>query len=735
MTDQAVPPPAAIRRRGGPREDAIKIIKPTIRDERPGSPAPDGSKTDGSNPAYVKWLVEQSMLSDANRISRLLAGKSTMWQNPYARPDSRRALSLANVWFTAYPTSFMAKKGESFLGALGSEELWKTFEEIGINAVHTGPTKTAGGITGWEYTPSVDGHFDRISTMIDPAFGTEAELRKACDVATEHASSIIDDIVPGHTGKGADFRLAEMGYEDYPGIYHMVEINEEDWGLLPNIEEGRDSANLTEAEEKCLAEKGYIVGALQRVLLASPGVKETNWSATHEVVGVDGKHRRWVYLHYFKEGQPSINWLDPTFAGMRVIIGDAIHALGHIGVSALRLDANGFLGVERSKAGQPAWSEGHPLSTAANHLTAGMTRKVGGFTFQELNLTIENIRDMGRSGADLSYDFVTRPGIQHALLTGNTDFARLSMREGQRIGVEPVTLIHALQNHDELTYELVHWASGHPDDEYPFRGRTYTGGEIAVEIRSELIEHMSGENAPYNLIFTTNGIASTSTSIAAAALGIRSLENLTEADIANIRKAHLLLAMTCAWQPGAFGVSGWDLVGALPLKPEQIAEHLADGDTRWIGRGAYDLLGHADGATESDAGTPVARSLYGPITTQLEDPNSFVSQLKHIIKVRNENYVQYASLLEIPEVAHSGMLVMVHRLDGGWIAPEDSDLQVTVLNFANEKVSATVHSEHFVPQSVAEDVVSRETVHIDDLRSFSVELEPFEGKFFVIDQH
>ena len=38
-----------------------------------------------------------------------------------------------------------------------------------------------------------------------------------CATAAEYEGTVIDDIVPGHTGKGADFRLAEMGYEDYPG--------------------------------------------------------------------------------------------------------------------------------------------------------------------------------------------------------------------------------------------------------------------------------------------------------------------------------------------------------------------------------------------------------------------------------------------------------------------------------------------------------------------------------------
>ena len=108
---------------------------------------------------------------------------------------------------------------------MADEEMWKAFAEIGIEAIHTGPVKRAGGISGWQQTPSVDGHFDRISTQIDPAFGTEEEFRKMCATANWYGGTIIDDIVPGHTGKGADFRLAEMKYADYPGIYHMVEID------------------------------------------------------------------------------------------------------------------------------------------------------------------------------------------------------------------------------------------------------------------------------------------------------------------------------------------------------------------------------------------------------------------------------------------------------------------------------------------------------------------------------
>ena len=52
-----------------------------------------------------------------------------------------------------------------------------------------------------EMTPSMDGHFDRISTQIDETFGSEAEFRRVCHMAAAHGSIVIDDIVPGHTGK------------------------------------------------------------------------------------------------------------------------------------------------------------------------------------------------------------------------------------------------------------------------------------------------------------------------------------------------------------------------------------------------------------------------------------------------------------------------------------------------------------------------------------------------------
>ena len=648
------------------------VARPRVQRRPPAPQQPDGPAR-ADNPAYLSWLESQSMLRDATDLARQAAGHPALWTSSFATPDPRRAVQQAGVWFTAYPLSQITAEGQSFLGALGDPALWAAFARIGIQGVHTGPLKLSGGISGWSHTPSIDGSFDRISMSIDPAFGTEAEFRELCATAAANGGTVIDDIIPGHTGKGADFRLAELGYADYPGIYHLVDLPREAWEWLPDVPDGADSVNLDEATEARLAEAGYLIGALQRVIFFEPGVKETNWSVTGEITGVDGVVRRWAYLHYFKGGQPSINWLDPSLAGPRLVLGDATHSLLELGSGGLRLDANGFLGVEPMPDG-PAWSEGHPLSRAANQLIGSLVRKLGGFTFQELNLGMEDIRATSVDGPDLSYDFVTRPAYQLALCTGDTEFLRLTLAEARSLGIDQASLVHALQNHDELTYELVHFEHNRADNHYRLAGEEYRGRELAEHVRQQLRDVLLGPGIDYNARFVENGIACTTASVIAAALGITDLDAVSPAQLELIKRAHLLAARFSAWQPGVFALSGWDLVGALPLAAVQVADLIGDGDTRWIERGAYDLLGANPAATASGSGLPRARCLYGPLPDQLTDPESFASQLAGIVAIRSASGIATAELVDVPEPPHPGLLILVSRA-------ADGTMLATVLNF------------------------------------------------------
>jgi len=199
-----------------------------------------------------------------------------------------------------------------------------------------------------------------------------------------------------------------------------------------------------------------------------------------------------------------------------------------------------------------------------------------------------------------------------------------------------------------------------------------------------MYERLSGDHAPYNLRFVTNGVSCTTASIITAALNIRELNSMTEQDKENVQQIHLLLAMYNALQPGVFAISGWDLLGVLPLPIAMVEERMADGDTRWIHRGAYDLTGENPDATASGEGIPRAMALYGPLPEQLANPKSFASQLKHLLSVREAYKIASSKQIAIPDVTSRSLLVMVHELPAG------KGTQVTALNFSASTVDEMI---------------------------------------------
>ena len=94
--------------------------------------------------SYVDWLQQESMLGRGGAVASQFAGAGGMSQRPFAHSNPRAAIEKASVWFTAYPISMITRTGESFLGTLAGEDLWRVFEAIGVDAVHTGPVKRAG---------------------------------------------------------------------------------------------------------------------------------------------------------------------------------------------------------------------------------------------------------------------------------------------------------------------------------------------------------------------------------------------------------------------------------------------------------------------------------------------------------------------------------------------------------------------------------------------------------------
>jgi trehalose synthase len=631
----------------------------------------------------LRWLEERSMLFQARAQSARVSGQGGQWQHRYGEPQPVEAIRSASVWLLHYPGSVVVRPGETVIGSWADPRLWEALHQVGVELLHTCPVKRSGGLNGRSYTPTVDGWFDRISYEIDPQLGTEEEYRRLVQVAGRHGGSIAGDLVPLHTGMGADFRLAERAYADYPGAFTMVEIRGEDWSLLPAVADPWATALLPREAAERLMRKGYLPGVIDSAD-ASPEAKQwSGWSATGPVAGVDGKTRRWVYLHVFKPQQPVLDWLDPSYAARRLVAGDAVRSIQDLGDRMVRLDAVPFLGIEPRPDRSTALYFQHPLSVLGTNDLAFLVRKLGGWTFQELNVPVDEFKKFAAHGPDLSYDFFTRAQVLHPLITGDAGPLRLAQRQLLEAHIPAGTLIHDLQNHDEVTYQLVDLGAREAET-FTLNGESITGKVLKARIQAEMRAKIGG--ARWNALYRPekDGVATTFAGFVAAALGVADPYAGKTEDVERIRNAHLLLAHANAMQPGVFALSSWDLVGALPLPEASVSDRTGDGDHRWINRGGVDLLGAAPEAQRSAFGLPRARALYGSLPEQLRSPGSFALRLQSMLAARKQFRLAEAEIIAVPEPSDRGVCFLVMRLPG------DGGLAVTALNYGGKASTADV---------------------------------------------
>jgi hypothetical protein len=175
-------------------------------------------------------------------------------------------------------------------------------------------------------------------------------------------------------------------------------------------------------------------------------------------------------------------------------------------------------------------------------------------------------------------------------------------------------------------------------------------------------------------------------------------------------------------QPGVFALSGWDLVGALPLPVESVAPWLEDQDYRWTNRGAFDLVDDNPDASASPFGMPKAHAVYGGLREQLADAESFASQLRTMLQARHDAHVAQSTLMSVPEPHADGLVALVLMApDGTWM--------ISVANFGPELVEEAISLPDVLAGATAVAVYStaasgKDVFPIDDRGGLSITLGP-----------
>ena len=282
------------------------------------------------------------MLQQAETVARVYAAEIAKAPPPARTPLMEKALETASVWFTIDLKEVATDCHASVWATLTDEWLIDALRGMGVEGLRLIGLKQGGG--------------QRTGLSIDPRWGSEAQWDQLSSLLQKKGMALIGDTVGESTGTAEDFHLAVKNYEDYPSLYHLVEIPRADWKLLPLVPKGDLTANIPWLAIPELRKRGYISEQY------SPFTKESAWNATERVSGVDGKTRRWIYLKENK-GDPILDWLDPSFAAMRLAAGDTLDSYYRLGQKVFHLGADL----------DPYAQENLPL----------WIRKMGAFTVQE----------------------------------------------------------------------------------------------------------------------------------------------------------------------------------------------------------------------------------------------------------------------------------------------------------------------------------------------------------------
>jgi len=577
------------------------------------------------------------MLFQTERIGKLYAPLSAKAAPPQATPQTDALLSYASNWFSI-DLKTIQTDGRSVLAYLGQPCLWDCLAEIGIDGVE---------LQGLKSTTA------QINFQIDPGFGTEAEYTALFNVATKKGICLIGKTIGNVTGKGADFALALQNIGNYPELYSMVEIPQQDWALLPVVNAPSLTANVPWLTVQKLHKLGYIPSHF------APYVKQSAWNVTKPIQCAD-KMRRWIYLRD-AHGYPYLDWLNPTFGALKIAAADCMNGMFHFGWPILTLD------------------ELPPNTEQTLSLTI---RKLGRFSASLAQGGVESLDGC----TDVTYDHLLPMASLHALLSEDVEALRILYNLLLSQKISPQRLVHALEPFGRLPNDWAEFLES-PEKKHMYHQEELTASELRSRLLREdtfRIKGLKEGNPSWNSVAESPPV-----------IDICDLEKKRTVVVST----HITLAKFFAWQPGVFSLSLQDLLGAAPSQKK------------------IDPL---------DAN---ADCLYSCAPSQLQNPCSFASQLRHILRVRKELRLEKADLIEIVESEHKGVLILRYLLPQNQAGVRRTAL--LLVNFSQKECEVTLESFAYAHASAIDPMTRRTENKVFDSSFFELKINPLTARLVV----
>lgn len=592
-----------------------------------------------ADPSYIQYLEKQSFLYGAAEAARIVSGSQLSWQTPASPASADLLLHLSPSWVAVNPLSLLTDPRQPALSTLSSPVLSKVLTSAHISGLYISPTSGSGRLWAYDRVSGVDGE-DIVQFGFSEAAGGQEDYLRLLS-ASNNANRLLGmDAVPAATGMGPDFFLAARNTRGYPGLYCMVEIPREYWGLLPEAPSQWRGEALPPDTVRSLATRGLLPLSMLSERLSFPLHKrrEGGWAATAEIRGVDGSARRWAYRYHGSPEFPVLNWEDPSRAARRVMAASAIQNVGLQGSAIVGLNLESLFGLEADTPDSGQMGLFLEPGLAAAKDMGREIRRYGGWSLLRNELPLTVIAGLMEDGPDLIFDSITSPAAEHALLTGDASLLRFMTDEMLSRRVDSRRLARFMPAEGGISYTLPHLADlanrfpGTEAGEHAAKLRAETQFEMRSMVESALFDTPKGRDLTP---IAEETLYTPSAGLAALALGAGNSYSVTADLVPMIRQGQALLAFYKAMQPGLFVLSGADLAGTLPLSWRDARDNPNNWDAAMTSRGAYSFQESASSLIVTPGGIPRAKTIHASPDIQAADPESFLSQIGRILGIRD----------------------------------------------------------------------------------------------------
>lgn len=322
---------------------------------------------------YLHWLEKQSLAGQTSGLLAEVSNTPRLWQNSGAGGKGSILLKAAPNWLEINP--MLLQQGRPIF-QLMSEHVG-LLPQAGFHGLYLGSTTEKADIwlSGKQGTNQFDA--DSASFAFSRDFGDEKSFETLVNRCETAGIELGADLLGASTGRGPDFLLQARGAPESSGIYAMLPLERENWDLVPAVPDEWDATELSDMNLAHLAGKGIIPDAL--ACDSFTWNTRSGWAATGEIMGIDGKLRRWLYRFHGDINHPVFLWADPFAHARKIFAAAVILETGLRGHTLVGLHMEPLMGLEaESKGGSLNLSPG---LDALNEL-AMQIHRYGGWALQ-----------------------------------------------------------------------------------------------------------------------------------------------------------------------------------------------------------------------------------------------------------------------------------------------------------------------------------------------------------------